>query len=202
MNNKELKENLKNNGFTGTAFRLCDNWYSFIDLSNCKNKPINYLEIGANYGANLLSVAKTYGQHENSKLFCIDPWEDYNEYNEYKEKQKSIYEQFAENVYYSGHKDKIFIMKGYSHKEIFRFDDNYFDIIYIDGNHEPEFVLEDAILSFRRLKKEGIMIFDDYGWGGEDCTKKGIDTFTNVFKNKIEILGIKNSQMFIKKIKY
>ena len=59
-------------------------------------------------------------------------------------------------------------MKGYSHKEIFRFDDNYFDIIYIDGNHEPEFVLEDAILSFRRLKKEGIMILDDYGRGVED----------------------------------
>jgi hypothetical protein len=36
------------------------------------------------------------------------------------------------------------------------------DIIYIDGNHGPEYVLEDADLSFRKLKN-GIMIFDDYG---------------------------------------
>jgi hypothetical protein len=92
-------------------------------------------------------------------------------------------------------------MKGYSHKEIFRFDDNYFDIIYIDGNHEPEFVLEDAILSFRRLKYEGVMIFDDYGWGGEECTKKGIDAFINIFKHKIQIIGKIDTQIFIKKIK-
>ncbi len=200
MDNKQIKIELENNGFYGTAFRLCDNWYDFIDLSSNQEKAINYLEIGAHYGANLLSVAKTYGKHENSKLYCIDPWEDYENYNEYKNEQKSIYQFFAENVYYSGHKDKIFIMKGYSSKEILRFDDNYFDIIYIDGNHNPEYVLEDAVLSFRRLKNGGVMIFDDYGWGGEECTKKGIDAFTSVFKDKIELLGHKDSQLFIKKI--
>jgi hypothetical protein len=37
--------------------------------------------------------------------------------------------------------------------EIPKFEDNFFDIIYIDGkNHEPEYVLEDAVLSFRKLK--------------------------------------------------
>ena len=34
-----------------------------------------------------------------------------------------------------------------------KFKDEFFDIIYIDGNHEPEYVLEDAVLSFRKLKK-------------------------------------------------
>jgi hypothetical protein len=47
--------------FNGTQYRLANNWYNFINVDNYKIKPINYLEIGTFYGANLLSVAKTYG---------------------------------------------------------------------------------------------------------------------------------------------
>lgn len=74
------------------------------------------------------------------------------------------------------------------------------DIIYIDGNHEPEFVLEDAVVSFRKLKNNGIMIFDDYGWGGPDLTKRGIDSFLNGYYKKIKILGQKETQVFIQKL--
>jgi hypothetical protein len=70
--------------FVGTKYRLANNWFDNIDLNKYKNTQINYLEIGAFYGANILSVAKTYGLHEDSKLYCIDPWEDYDEYSEYK----------------------------------------------------------------------------------------------------------------------
>ena len=98
-------------------------------------------------------------------MYCIDPWEDYNEYPEFKNQQSSIYNAFINNIENSGVKDKIIINRGYSNLEIPKFQDEFFDIIYIDGNHEPEYVLEDAVLSFRKLKKNGIMIFDDYGWG-------------------------------------
>ena len=61
-------------------------------------------------------------------------------------------------------------------------------------------LLEDAVLSFRKLKKDGIMIFDDYGWGGPDLTKRGIDGFLSVYHKHITLLGIKEMQVFIKKI--
>ncbi len=200
MDKKNLEQELQKNGFYGTSFRLPDNWYDHVQLTQYENIPINYLEIGAHYGANLLAVAKTYGKHPDSKLFCIDPWDDYKEYSEYNNKQTSIFEHFVKNIYYSGYKDKIFITKGYSHKEIHKFNEEFFDIIYIDGNHNPEYVLEDGVLSFRHLKIGGIMIFDDYGWGGENCTKKGIDAFISGFNSRIELLGIKDSQVFLKKI--
>lgn len=98
-------------------------------------------------------------------MYCIDPWEDYNDYPEYKDQQPTIYNTFISNVENSGVKNKIVINRGYSNVELLKFQDDFFDIIYIDGNHEPEYVLEDAVLSFRKLKKNGIMIFDDYGWG-------------------------------------
>jgi len=192
-------ELIKNN-FIGAIYRLADVWYSIINLNDYCDKPINYLEIGTFYGANIISVANSYGKHQNSKLYCIDPWEDYNDYPEYKGEQPNIYNSFKKNIENYGLEDKIIVKRSYSNIEIPKFDDNYFDIIYIDGNHEPEYVLEDAVLSFRKLKPNGIMIFDDYGWGGPDLTQRGIDGFLNAYHKKIKVLGLKESQMFIKKI--
>jgi predicted O-methyltransferase YrrM len=187
------------NNFDGVQYRLADNWYNHVNVNEYKDKPINYLEIGTFYGANILSVAKTYGLHSDSKLYCIDPWEDYADYPEYKDMQSTIYDKCMRNIERSGVKDKIIINRGYSNNEIPKFQDEFFDIIYIDGNHEPEYVLEDAVLSFRKLKKGGIMIFDDYGWGGPDLTQRGIDGFLSGYHKKITYIGEQASQVFIKK---
>jgi predicted O-methyltransferase YrrM len=187
--------------FSGIHYRMADNWYNHIDVNKYRDKPINYLEIGTFYGANLLSVAETYGSHMDSRLYCIDPWIDYEDYPEYKNEQSTIYETFLSNIEKSASKDRIVINRGYSNSEIPKFEDNFFDIIYIDGNHEPEYVLEDAVLSFRKLKKDGIMIFDDYGWGGPDLTQRGIDGFISGYHKRIQNLGQKNSQVFVRKTK-
>ena len=186
--------------FEGIKYRLSNNWFRHVDINIYKDKPIKYLEIGSFYGANLLSVATTYGLHNDSKLYCIDPWEDYSEYSEYKKQQPTIYNSFMNNVENSGDKNKIIINRGYSNNEIPKFQDELFDIIYIDGNHEPEYVMEDAVLSFRKLKQKGIMIFDDYGWGGPDLTQRGIDGFLSGYHKKIKVLGGCNTQVFIEKL--
>ena len=41
----------------------------FKGVNSYKDKQINYLEIGSFYGANILSVANTYGLHNDSKLY-------------------------------------------------------------------------------------------------------------------------------------
>jgi predicted O-methyltransferase YrrM len=186
--------------FIGDSYRLANNWYSTIPVEEYKNKSIKYLEIGTFYGANLISVANSYCSHKDSKLYCIDPWKDYDEYPEYKGKQESIYKTFIDNIEKSGNSTKININRGYSNQEILKFDDNFFDIIYIDGNHEPEYVLEDAVLSFRKLKAGGIIIFDDYGWGGPELTKKGIDGFLDGYHKRIKYLGEVSTQVFIRKL--
>jgi predicted O-methyltransferase YrrM len=40
----------------------------------------------------------------------------------------------------------------------------YFDFIYVDGSHQAPDVLCDALLSFRLLKNNGVIAFDDYLW--------------------------------------
>lgn len=188
------------NNFKGVYYRLANNWFSTINVYDYCVKPINYLEIGTLYGANILSVAKTYGLHDDSKLYCIDPWEDYDDYSEYKNEQTTIYNTFINNLENSGVKHKIIINRGYSNSELLKFQDDFFDIIYIDGNHEPHYVLEDAVLSFRKLKRDGIMIFDDYGWCGPDVTQRGIDAFLSGYYKKLVNLGIVDCQVIIKKM--
>jgi hypothetical protein len=190
---------IKIDNFEGIQYRLANNWLQKVNLDDYKDRPIKYLEIGTFYGANLLSVADSYGLHKDSKLYCIDPWIDYKDYPEYKDDQSIIYNGFLKNIEASSVKDKIVVYRGYSNCEVPKLEDDFFDIIYIDGNHEPDYVMEDAVLCFRKLKKNGIMIFDDYGWGGPDLTQRGIDGFLHGFHKKITVLGLENCQVFIRK---
>lgn len=183
--------------FTGTAYRLANNWFSEVPIPE---GPINYLEIGAFFGANVISVANSYARHPDSKMYCIDPWCDYDEYPEYKGKQDMHYSTFMQNMTANGLETRVVPIRGFSNEELLKLPDNFFDIIYIDGNHEPEFVLEDAVLSFRKLKVGGYMIFDDYGWGGPDLTKRGIDGFLTGYHKRIRIIHPdKQSQVFVQK---
>jgi hypothetical protein len=184
--------------FQGVAYRLADSWFQIVPV---EDKPIKYLEIGVFYGANLFSVCDSYAKHKDSKVYGIDPWEDYSEYSEYKNEQNNIYNVFQQNLANRHDKDKIHIQRGYSHNEISKFEDGFFDIIYIDGNHEPEYVLEDAVLAFRKLKIDGYLIFDDYGWGGADLTQRGIDAFASGYHKRMKFLGTHNTQYFMKRMK-
>jgi predicted O-methyltransferase YrrM len=95
----------------------------------------------------------------------------------------------------------VTVKRGYSNEVLPTLEDNSFDIVYIDGNHEPEYVLEDAVLAFRKVKVGGYLIFDDYGWGGPDLTKRGIDGFMNGYHKRIQVLGERESQVFIRKLR-
>ncbi len=186
--------------YDGVKFRLANYWQSFLPIELYAKKPIKYLEIGTFHGANLFSVANTYASNPESELYCIDPWLDYGDYPEYKTQQDVNYNTFLKNLESFPEKQKIRTIRGYSHIELPKFEDEFFDIIYIDGNHEPEYVLEDAVLGFRKLKKYGVMIFDDYTWGGPDMTQRGIDGFIHGYHKKINKLGVFGDQMYIQKM--
>lgn len=185
------------NTFVGTAYRLATNWFPVIPV---ENKPIRYAEVGVFYGANLISVAESYAAHPDSKMYAIDPWIDYDEYPEYKNQQMSIYETFQRNIEGAGITQRLNILREFSHIALQSLDDNSFDIIYIDGNHNPEYVLEDAVIAFRKVKVGGHLIFDDYGWGGPDLTQKGIDAFLAAYSKRIHLIGFRDSQVFVKRL--
>jgi len=181
--------------FKGYCWRLCDIWFSIVPRTD--TIPIKYLEIGTLCGANLISVAKTYGSHPNSELYCIDPWIDNEEYNEYKCLQASNMNNFISNINEAGIVNKIKAYRDFSYRIIPEFNENYFDIIYIDGNHEPYAVMEDGVLAFRKCKKGGWIIFDDYTFT-EDVTNT-INAFLSLYKDKISYYTMLNGQCYVQK---
>ena len=73
----------------------------------------------------------------------------------------------------------------------------------MDGSHNGEDVIVDAIESFKILKTNGIMIFDDamvkFDTNKKYQTYEGVIFFLKMFKKQIKILYLKNI-IVIKKI--
>ena len=45
------------------------------------------------------------------------------------------------------------------------FPDEYFDWVYIDGNHSYDFVRADLELALQKVRSKGFIVGDDYAWG-------------------------------------
>ena len=68
-----------------------------------------------------------------------------------------------------------------------------FDFIYIDGSHIAKDVLTDACMAWPLLKKEGLLVFDDYLWRIPNMTtvqrpKIAIDSFVNIFESELAMV--------------
>ena len=79
--------------------------------------------------------------------------------------------------------DNIVFNRGFSEQILGGFPDDYFDWIYIDGNHEYEYVAKDLALSFQKVKPGGFITGNAYFWVPKerpDSTppvKKAVDEF-------------------------
>ena len=77
-----------------------------------------------------------------------------------------------------------------------KYENKVYDFIYIDAGHDKSNVFFDSACCFQVLKKDGIIIFDDYGWG--NC-KYGIDSFLCCFDEKVNLI-YKQWQVIIQKL--
>lgn len=158
-----------------------------------EDKPINYLEIGVFKGDNIVDVSKSYCKHPESKIYCVDPWIDYVEYPEYKGKIQYIYDEFVKNMKQENLWEKIQVYRDFSHNIVPTFENNFFDIAYVDGNHETDFVYKDAVMVFPKVKSDGYIVFDDYDWptvktGVNNFVNQNIPLFKNVWKTNYQLI--------------
>ena len=77
-----------------------------------------------------------------------------------------------------------------------------FDLIYIDGSHNGEDILSDAIEAFKILKQGGFIFFDDFLQFDKDRQIQsfvGIEKFLELYKNYLEIFYFQNNLVIKKK---
>ena len=113
------------------------------------------VEIGSYIGASSVFIAK--GLSKNSKLYCIDTWQN----DAMTEGNWDSYNEFLKNTYPV--KDKITIIRNKSIDASKTLNDEI-DYIFIDGDHSYEGVKNDIDNWFPKLRSGGVIIMHDIGW--------------------------------------
>jgi cephalosporin hydroxylase len=179
-------------GFFGSNFfeKWIPKWNTV--LGHLSGKPnIVGIEIGCLHGDCTVFCADKIVNGEGSIHYAIDI-----NTNEYLENNLAPYI------------DNVQFIQGKSY-DILRhnFKENTADYIYIDGSHLAIDVLSDAVLAWHILKDDGIIIFDDYGWGihttdDKQKPKLGIDAFLLAYKGHYELIDQIGWQVYLKKLHY
>lgn len=151
--------------------------------------PHKVLEIGSFEGQSACWILDT----TDADITCIDTWEGSDEHSE--TEKTDLFTKFSNNI--GEDRDRVTCHKGKSRAILPTLPFETFDFIYVDGDHHAQNVLEDIILSWPLLKKNGILVCDDYLWKREGsevedtCNPKvAIDAFIKVFTPHVLSTGV------------
>lgn len=114
-------------------------------------------EIGVADGRNALAM---FERIPDLLLHCIDPWEPYklNTRGGGTNQQHGNYDLARERLSpYNAN-----FLRGFSTNWVTEFDDEQLDFVYIDGNHDFDFVMTDLIQWTPKVRKGGVVSGHDY----------------------------------------
>lgn len=202
--------------FTNTWFESTKGiWDELISKIN----PTRILEIGSYEGASACWIIEKLAAQKNIELHCVDTWHggiEHQENGAFEADMSAVEQRFKQNTQKAigkvSHNVDLTAHKGASDITLANMLANdkrcYFDFIYVDGSHQAPDVLCDALLSFRLLRTDGVIAFDDYLWqevfpNGTDpirCPKPAIDAFTNIYCRKLRVISAPLQQLYVQKI--
>ncbi len=183
-----------------------DRDYRACILSQIPRHPI-CAEIGVHRG----DFSERILECEPQKLHLIDPWkfEPSPAYacsfyggpiGKNQAKMDTIYESVARRFRSAIRSGIVEIHRSTSAECCSQFPDDYFDWIYIDGNHRYEFVKMDLEMFLPKVKLHGLVAGDDYGSAGwwQDGVTKAVDEA--IASGRFEKLLIENHQFLLRKL--
>ena len=153
---------------------------------------VRMLEVGSYEGRSAIWFLDNVLTHPSSTITCVDMF--YNRMAEIR---------FDHNIAVSGFLSRVTKVKGRSQEVLKLLREGSYNIIYIDGSHRAVDVQVDASLSWHLVKRDGLIIFDDYLWElekpQEDRPQMAIDNFLSDFCLQLEILH-KGYQVIVRRV--
>ena len=175
-------------------------------------KPKNFLEIGIFQGVTSRNVCEVLDKiHKGKFLFHgIDLFENTNQdidNNEMTHKhnklsnpfknlnfniilKKNLFSLESVSDFLKKFKDNIFLYKGFSHDQLLKIDLTTIDMIFLDGGHSYETVSSDLSIILEGIKKEKIIICDDY-----DQVNYGVKQAVDELRNKVKQIELLNKRL-------
>lgn len=162
------------------------------------NEKFNYLEIGCYEG---LSSFYVLSKFKFVNAFFLDIWDEPNKNsksltNDFDKVEKFFDENISEFNFTKIKEDSVISMRKLYRNNI------SFDFIYIDGSHNGEDILSDAIEAFKILNKDGLIFFDDFLQYEKNRTiqsYEGIEKFLELYSKDLQIVFFQNN-LVVKKI--
>jgi predicted O-methyltransferase YrrM len=184
------------------------NWFKTVEgnfyavLYPLQDQQLKMLQIGAYTGDATQWLLDNITTNPNSTITDVDTWEGSDE-----PVHKGFDWKDVETVYTERHQNSIdsgrLTKNKMSSDKFFAGNTEFYDFIYIDGDHTAKQTFIDAENAFMCLKSGGILAFDDYEWNLdpkiENRPKPGVDRFLHKYKDELNVI-IRNYQLWITKI--
>jgi len=124
---------------------------------NYDGKDLIGAEIGIRYGGHSLTILKHLPM---KRLYLIDPQQGYDGIDGYHRRGfKEIRKGLKRNL--NAYSDKLVFIRKMSENAVDDIPDNM-DFIYIDGNHDYEYVKKDVDMYYPKIKKGGVLCGHDF----------------------------------------
>lgn len=107
-------------------------------------------------------------------------------YKEVKE-GKDIYQIYLNNIKELGFENIVKTIKGDSVDALSSFEDEYFDFIFIDGDHSYEGCFRDILAAYPKVKSGGILAGDDFD---RESIKRAVSDAFDVIRKPWQVIDI------------
>ena len=187
----QFEGKLNDKNFTNKWFLNNFEIFNFF-LPKDKSLKFDYLEVGCFEG---LSSFYILSEYKAVNAYLLDVWDMPNPNsktlsNNFDLIEKAFDENLSQFNFTKIKDDSVVAMR-----EMLK-NDKFFDFIYIDGSHNGEDILSDAIEAFKILKKNGLIFFDDFLQHDKDRviqSYEGIEKFLSIYNNFIKIEYFQNN---------
>ena len=167
-------------------------------LPKDKSLKFDYLEVGCYEG---LSSFYVLSEYKFVNAFFLDIWDMPNPDSKTLSPNFDLIEKaFDQNLsgfdFKKMKNDSVISMRKLLKENV------HFDFIYIDGSHNGEDILSDAIEAFKILKVNGLMFFDDFLQHDDNRILQsyvGIDKFLSLYSDYLKIEYFQNNLVVRKK---
>ena len=167
-----------------------------------KGRPARLLQIGSYAGDASLWLYENLLKDSEAFLVDVDTWEGSDEVA-HKQLNWSTVEDVYDVKTRQARLDRKILKVKTTSDAFFKNNREFYDFIYIDGDHTAYGVIKDAVNAYEWLNIGGIIAFDDYDWRGgtgpADRPRMAIDAFLEIYRDKVEIL-LKGYQCWVRKI--
>jgi predicted O-methyltransferase YrrM len=187
-------------------------WESWLPFTGDR-KIAKILEIGSFEGRSACAMIEHFGQKGRLQVVCVDDWQGSPEHRQFD--MAAVEQRFNRNIARAvgrvGNRVDVYKHKGRSVdilSGLMKEHQNSFDLIFVDGSHQPCDVLTDLVLSYHLCAVGGQIICDDYLWnnaphGSQDLLmmpRLAIDAFAHTFMRKLaQPQGLKLYQAYFVK---